>query len=92
MNKVRVRVLAVKPRSFTLALRIPSWAADVSRPWAILVDDAGRPRLDAQGRPQAADPSGKVLIAMEPISSGWLIPDVKNPIRRRVLFRTRRVE
>jgi hypothetical protein len=158
MNKVRVRVSCQKPRSFTLALRVPRWAndmrvhcngtvaekptsgqplritrtwrysttidiefatemrtvpwptgqaqgvalfdgplcyglasdvADVNLPWALLVDGSGRPCLDSKGRPQVTEPSGRIVNALEPISARWLEPDVKNPIRRRVLFQTR---
>lgn len=159
MKKIRVRVIAAEPSSFTLSFRIPPWAdgvkafcdgvslkapksgrrlkitrvwkaetdvdielvsgsrlvfwpvakplgvgvfdgplclglsaetADLGLSWAVEVDDAGQPRLDARGRPQAVDPSGKIRLALEPVSSGWLVPDVKNPIPRRILFQTKR--
>lgn len=70
-----------KPQSFTLALRIP--------PWAVLVDDSGRPLLDKQGRPQITEPSGRTVTDLQPISSHWLVPDVHDPVPRRVLFQTR---
>jgi DUF1680 family protein len=161
LNKIRLRVSAAKPRSFTLALRIPSWAedlivtsagkpadkrkagerillkrewegetdldiefhsgfrlipwpvekpagvgvfdgplclglsgesADLSLPWAVLIDGEGRPVLDDQGRPQAADPSGKIRRPLEPVSARWLIPDIKDPVKRRILFQTKRVK
>jgi hypothetical protein len=32
----------------------------------------------------------RALAALEPVSASWLIPDVKDPVKRRILFRTRR--
>jgi DUF1680 family protein len=73
-----------------LCLGLPADAADLNASWALLVDDSGRPRLDAQGRPQVADPSGLLTHALEPISARWLLPDAKDPTRRRILFSTRK--
>jgi len=72
-----------------LCLGLSSVAADVDLPWAVLVDASGRPRLDGKGRPQVTEPSGRIVNALEPISARWLEPDVKDPIRRRVLFQTK---
>jgi hypothetical protein len=75
-----------------LCLGLPATAGDVNLSWAVLVDDAGRPSLDTQGRPQVFGPSGRALAALVPVSADWLIPDSKDPIRRRILFGTRRAE
>ena len=72
-----------------LCLGLPADAADVEASWEILTDDSGRPRLDAQGRAQVADRSGLVIHALEPVSARWLLPDVRNPMRRRILFSTK---
>lgn len=70
-----------------LCLGLSGETADLDLPWAVLVDDSGRPVPDSQGRPQVTEPSGRTLNALEPISAHWLIPDVRNPVRKRVLFR-----
>ena len=70
-----------------LCLGLSAKDGDVETPWAVRVDDTGAPRLDARGRPQAVDPSGSVVVALEPIGDGWLMPEVKDPFRRRILFR-----
>ena len=71
-----------------LCLGLPSDAADVDLPWAVLVDSSGGPHLDDNGRPQVIDPAGRILTALEPIGARWLLPDVADPLRRRVLFGT----
>ena len=73
-----------------ICLGLPADAGDVSQAWTVLVDKAGRPRLDAGGRPLVSDASGLGKCLLEPVSARWLLPDVKDPIRRRVLFSTRR--
>ena len=75
-----------------LCLGLPSDAGDVSLAWAVLVDAAGRPQLDAAGRPLISDPHGRVQSPLEPVSARWLLPDVKDPIRRRVLFQKRKFD
>lgn len=72
-----------------LCLGLSAADGDIGLSWAVLVDEAGRPMLDARGRPQVVGPGDRVLGRLEPISAGWLIPDVKDPVRRRVLFPTR---
>jgi len=73
-----------------LCLGLPASAGDVDLPWAVVVDSSGRPSLDAQGRPRIVDPSGRLLAGLVPVSADWLIPDAKDPIRRRILFGTKR--
>ena len=75
-----------------LCLGLPADAADLNLPWSVLVDRSGRPLLDASGRPLVSGPSGLAQSLLEPVSARWLQPDVKDPIRRRVLFLTRRLE
>ncbi|MBN2579618.1 MAG: glycoside hydrolase family 127 protein [Pirellulales bacterium] len=70
-----------------LCLGLSSDSADLALPWTVAVDAAGRPVVDAQGRPQVVDPSGNKKL-IEPINSKWQDPDVKNPARWRILFRT----
>ena len=69
-----------------LCLGLSSETADVDLPWAVLTDASGSPRLDSEGRPQVMEPSGRMKKALEPVSAHWLVPHVKDPIRRRVLF------
>jgi DUF1680 family protein len=75
-----------------LCLGLPATAGDVNLSWAVLVDDSGRPILDAQGRPQVVEPSGRGPAALAPVSSDWLIPDVKDPTKRRILFGTKKTQ
>ncbi len=75
-----------------LCLGLSSDTADVDLPWAVIVDAANRPILDAAGRPQAIEPSSQKRCVLEPINAHWLTPDVNNPARRRILFRTQQVE
>jgi hypothetical protein len=70
-----------------LCFGLSNEVADLSLPWTVLEDASGRPLLDDKGRPQVAEPSGRTA-ALEPVSAGWLAPDVKNPARRRVLFQS----
>lgn len=74
-----------------LCLGLSSRLADVDLPWSVLVDASGRPILNGEGRPQVANSSGSVTDALEPISAGWLTPDVRNPARRRVVFQMKPV-
>jgi len=69
-----------------LCFGLPDSAADVSLAWAVLADAAGHPVLDRQGRPQLAEPSGRMTTGLAPISSDWQYPDVHKPRRWRVLF------
>jgi DUF1680 family protein len=73
-----------------LCLGLSSEVADVTLPWAVLVDGANQPIPDGSGRPQVADASGRTLTALEPIGAQWLTPDVRNPARKRVLFQTKK--
>lgn len=73
-----------------LCLGLPATAGDVNLVWSVLVEGSGRLLLDTAGRPLAVDPLGRVAIALEPVSAGWLIPDAKDPVKRRILFQTRR--
>jgi hypothetical protein len=50
------------------------------------VDASGRLVLDGEGRPQVSEPSGRTFNTLEPTAADWLMQDVKNPARRRVLF------
>lgn len=70
-----------------LCLGLSSETADVNLPWTLLVDGANQPVLDGAGRPQVTEPSGRTVNTLEPIGAKWLTPDVKNPARRRVLFK-----
>ena len=72
-----------------LCLGLSSEVADLTLPWAVLVDGANRPISDGSGRPQVAAASGGTLNALEPIGANWLTPDVRNPARKRVLFQTK---
>ena len=72
-----------------LCLGLSSEAADVNLPWAVLVDAAGQPVLNNEGRPQVIEPSGRTVKTLEPIGARWLTPDVRNPARKRVLFQTK---
>jgi hypothetical protein len=72
-----------------LCLALPAAAGDLDASWSVLVDGSGRLLPDPHGRPQVVDPSGRSA-SLEPVSAGWLIPDAKDPVRRRILFRTRR--
>jgi hypothetical protein len=73
-----------------LCLGFPATAGDVEAPWAVLVDRSGRPLLDVAGRPQAIDPSMRALVPLEPVSSGWLLPDAVDPVEWRILFATKK--
>jgi hypothetical protein len=82
---------AAKPKGLAifdgpLCLGLSSEAADVDLPWAVLVDESGRPVLDGAGRPQVVEPSGRTSSALEPVGARWLTPDVKNPAHKRILF------
>jgi hypothetical protein len=70
-----------------LCLGLSSSEADIDLPWAVKLDAAGKPALDAAGRPQVVDPTGKTTKPLEPINSKWLTPDEKDPARWRILFR-----
>ncbi|MEN6575323.1 MAG: beta-L-arabinofuranosidase domain-containing protein [Phycisphaerales bacterium] len=67
-----------------LCLGLSARTTDVNLPWTV--------RIDASGRPQLMEPNGQTVNALEPICDPWLEPDVKDPIRRRVLFQTQIVE
>lgn len=71
-----------------LCLGLSSEVADVTLPWAVLVDGANQPIPDGGGRAQVAEASGRTLKTLEPIGARWLTPEVKNPARKRVLFQT----
>lgn len=73
-----------------LCLALPATAGDLNASWAVLVDGSGRLLPDPNGRPQVIDPLGRAA-SLEPVSAGWLLPDAKDPVRRRILFSTRRV-
>ena len=60
---------------------------DVDLPWALGTDAGGHPILDSLGRPQAIEPSSRTLFPLEPINARWLDPNVKDPPRRRILFK-----
>ena len=75
-----------------LCLGLSAKVADVDLPWALLADASGRPHLDGAGRPELTDPNGKTVATLEPICDHWLEPDVRDPIRRRVLFQTKVVQ
>jgi hypothetical protein len=75
-----------------ICLGLPADAGDVSLPWSVLADASGHPLLDAAGRPIVLDPSGLAISPLEPVSARWLLPDIKDPIRRRVLFSTKRFD
>ena len=82
---------ADKPRGVALfdgplCLGLSSETADVDLPWSLLVDASGRPRLDDKGRPQVVEPSGRIVTALKPVSAFWLLNEVKDPVRRRILF------
>jgi hypothetical protein len=72
-----------------LCLGLSSETADVNLPWAVLVDAAGQPVLNNEGRPQVIEPSGRTVKTLEPIGARWLTPDVRNPARKCVLFQTK---
>lgn len=69
-----------------LCLGLSSSAANVALPWTVKLDAAGKPALDAAGRPQVINPSTHTVKALEPINSRWLTPDEKDPARWRILF------
>ncbi len=69
-----------------LCMGLSSSMANVDLPWAVKLDAAGKPALDAAGRPQVVDPSSKTTKPLEPINSRWLTPDEKDPARWRILF------
>jgi len=75
-----------------LCLGLSAKTADVDLPWSLPVGTSGRPHLDSAGRPRLLGPDGRTVSDLEPICDHWLEPDVKDPIRRRVLFRTKTVE
>ncbi len=75
-----------------LCLGLSAKTADVELPWTLMVDASGQPCLDDQGRFQITEPGGRTICNLEPIGAGWLEPDVKDPIRRRVLFETKVIE
>jgi hypothetical protein len=75
-----------------LCYGLSSGKADIELPWAVLVDAADRPILDSEGRPQVVEPSSQKTLLLEPINSHWLTPDVKDPARCRILFKTQRAE
>ncbi len=70
-----------------LCLGLAGPAEDLAAEWAVLLDEAGRVRLDGQGRPLVIEPSGGTVRALEPIDAGWLEPDVNDPVPRRIVFR-----
>jgi DUF1680 family protein len=43
-------------------------------------------------RPQLSEPSGRIITGLRPISDLWLVPDVFDPIPRRVLFQTKAIK
>jgi DUF1680 family protein len=69
-----------------LCLGLANDQPSIDLPWSVLVDADGHMLLDSQGRPQAIEPTSRTVKPLEPINSGWLAPDVKNPTRRRILF------
>jgi hypothetical protein len=74
-----------------LCLCLPATAGDLDASWSALVDGSGRLLLDAVGCPQVIDPSGRAA-SLESLSAGWLLPDAKDPVLRRILFSTRRAD
>lgn len=158
MTQALIRIVCTRPQSFTLALRIPSWAgavdvecegksipkvrqgerallrrtwrnsetvairfggelrsvpwppsqpegvavfdgplclglsgrvADPELDWAVRVGASGRPLRDKDGQLRLVESSGRIMGILEPISADWLVPDVKDPHRWRILFRTK---
>jgi DUF1680 family protein len=75
-----------------LCLGLSSAAANLDLPLVVIVNPAGQPILNREGRPQVANPAGGELKPLEPINAHWLAPDVKNPARYRILFETRKGE
>jgi DUF1680 family protein len=75
-----------------LCLGLSAAAGDPDQPWSVLVDETGRPLLDAQGRPRVVGSAETLSGGLAPVAADWLIPDAKDPVRRRILFRTRRAE
>jgi DUF1680 family protein len=75
-----------------LCFGLASDKANVDLPWTVLVDAAGRPTLDKDGRPQAIELSAGTPVALAPVSSRWLTPEAKDPARQRIMFQTQGVE
>lgn len=71
-----------------LCMGLPCDRANVDAGWILMTDDTGLPVLDTAGRPQVSDSAGIRQTWLEPVGSRWLDPDVREPLRRRILYRS----
>ena len=72
-----------------LCLGLSSAEANVDGDWEIATSADGKPVVRPSGRPAIIGEKGEADVLLRPIADDWQSPDLHNPHRIRVLFKTK---
>ena len=71
-----------------ICLALSSADANVDAAWGVRTSEDGKLAVNSSGRPVLSGASGAADVGLRPLGDDWLSPDVSNPHRLRVLFKT----